>query len=433
MQAGTEPRGGDRPATPHAVAPGTSRALDALNFFLADVRDGLGPYLAIWLLTVAHWNEGQIGLVMTIAGLIGIAVQTPAGVLVDAVRAKRGLLIAAALVITAACWLLPLAPAFGPVALGQAAAAAAGAVILPALSAITLGIVGPVGFARRTGRNESWNHAGNAVAALLAGTGAYFFGPIAVFWLMGLMAIGSVIAALTIPTAAIDPERARGLAGTQEPGAHTPSGIATVLENRGLLVFAACLALFHFANAAMLPLVGQQLALADRAQGTALMSACIVAAQLVMIPVAALTGLRAGAWGRKPFLIAGFVILAARGALYTLSDDRYWLVGVQLLDGFGAGIVGVLLPLVVADLTRGSGRFNAALGAVLTVQGIGAALSAGFAGQIIVRFGYDAAYLALAGAAGLGLLLAVFAMPETATGRPVRSPLSPPGPQPLPH
>jgi MFS family permease len=133
--------------------------------------------------------------------------------------------------------------------------------------------------------------------------------------------------------------------------------------------------LFHLSNAAMLPLVGQKLALQDKNLGTSLMSACIVAAQAVMVPVAMLTGARADAWGHKRFFLAALAILPLRGALYTLSDNPAWLVGVQLLDGIGAGIYGAIFPVIVADLMRNTGRFNVAQGAVATAQGIGAALS----------------------------------------------------------
>ena len=164
----------------------------------------------------------------------------------------------------------------------------------------------------------------------------------------------------------------------------------------------------------MLPLVGQKLALQDRNVGTSLMSACIVAAQLVMVPMALLVGARADHWGRKPLFLAAFLILPVRGVLYTLSDNAYWLVGVQLLDGVGAGIYGALFPIIVADLMRGTGRFNLAQGAVITAQGIGAALSTAVAGLVTAHFGYSAAFLTLAGCAAAGLILFQSAMPETA-------------------
>jgi MFS family permease len=192
-----------------------------------------------------------------------------------------------------------------------------------------------------------------------------------------------------------------------------PSGLRTLITCRPLLVFAACAMLFHMANAAMLPLVGQELALQDRNSGTSLMSACIVAAQIVMVPMALLVGAKADAWGRKPLFLAGFLILPIRGFLYTLSNDRFWLVGVQLLDGIGAGLYGAIFPIVVADLMRGTGRFNVAQGAIITAQGTGAAPSTTLAGTVVVYAGYNAAFLTLAVVATIGLLLFFFAMPET--------------------
>jgi MFS family permease len=186
-----------------------------------------------------------------------------------------------------------------------------------------------------------------------------------------------------------------------------------LLACRPLLIFAGATVLFHFSNAAMLPLVGQKLALTDRDLGTTLMSVCIIAAQVVMVPVAMLVGRKADAWGRKPIFAAALAVLALRGALYPLSDNPYWLVSVQLLDGVGAGIFGALFPLVVADLTRGTGHFNVSQGAIATATGLGGALSAAVAGFIVVAAGYSAAFLFLAGVAAAGLGLFVALMPET--------------------
>jgi MFS family permease len=390
-----------------------ARALDALNFFLADVRAGLGPYLAIYLLTVRQWNEAEIGLVMSIAGIAGILAQTPVGALVDVVRGTRALVAAAAIAVVAGSIILPLLSTFWLVAASQAAVHATASIFGPAIAAISLGIVGHARLARRVGRNEVFNHAGNAFAAALAGAGAYFVGPIVVFMLIGAMAAASLVSVLMVPAAAIDHARARGLRDGDDANAEQPSGYKVLLTCRPLLIFVACAVLFHFANAAMLPLVGQKLALQDSKVGTSLMSACIVAAQIVMVPMAILVGRKADAWGRKPLLIAGFVILPIRGVLYTLSDNPYWLVGVQLLDGVGAGLYGALFPLIVADIMEGTGRFNVAQGAVITAQEIGASLSTTLAGLVVVMAGYSAAFLTLAAIAGTGLALFVVAMPET--------------------
>ncbi len=237
-----------------------------------------------YLLIIQKWDSGSIVVVMSIGGIAGLLTQTPAGVLIDA---KRGIIIGAAILITVGSLLLPFFPQFSLVALMQVATGASGAIFPPAIAAITLGIVGPKAFSRRVGRNEAFNHAGNATAATLAGGTAYFFGPIAVFWVMAAMAVVSIVATLSIPAGAINHDIARGLTAEQEKKAEQPSGFRVLLECRPLLIFAACVTMFHFANAAMLPLVGQKLALADRDIGTALMSVCIVAAQIVMVPCSA--------------------------------------------------------------------------------------------------------------------------------------------------
>jgi MFS family permease len=407
------------------VGKAVERALDALNFFLADVRDGLGPYLAIYLLTEQKWDQARIGVVMSIAALAGIIAQTPAGALIDRSTAKRGLMVAAAMAVTAACLVLPFIDRFELVAATQALAACAGAIFAPAVAAVTLGIVGPRAFAKRIGRNEAFNHAGNATAAAIAGATAYFCGPVVVFWLLAAMAVASVVATLSIPAGAIDDHLARGLNdGADRTAGHDdqPSGFQVLLTCRPLLIFAGATILFHFSNAAMLPLVGQKLALVNRELGTSLMSVCIIAAQLVMVPVAMLVGRKADTWGRKPIFAVALAVLAVRGALYPLSDNPYWLVSVQLLDGVGAGIFGALFPLVVADLTRGTGHFNASQGAIATAAGLGGALSAATAGFIVVAAGYSAAFLFLAAVAAAGLGLFVAMMPETGpNAAPLRS------------
>jgi MFS family permease len=393
-------------------------ALDAANFFLADVRDALGPYLAVYLLTERNWDEASIGFIMSIATIAGIAAQTPAGALVDSTRAKRALMITAALLVTGASLIVPWLLSFGPIAVAQASAHAAGVVFGPALAAVTLGIFGHRIFTRRIGRNESFNHAGNACAAAAAGATAYIWGPKVVFYLLAGMSIASVVSILAIPSRIIDHDLARGLndvEGDKNATIEQPSGLTVLLTCRPLLIFATSAIMFHFANAAMLPVVGQKLALQDKNLGTSLMSACIVAAQIVMIPMAMLVGAKADVWGRKPFFVVALSVLVVRGVLYTFSDHAYWLVGVQLMDGVGAGIYGAVFPIIVADLMRGTGRFNVAQGAIITAQGIGAALSTAVAGFIVVHAGYSAAFLALAGIAAVGVTFYLFEMPETQT------------------
>ena len=398
------------------------RGLDGLNFFLADVRDGLGPYLAIYLIAVrgpdAGWNEATTGLVMTIAGIAGLLAQTPAGALIDRSRNKRAIVIAGAIAVTLSCLALPFLNDFYAVAATQSLAGIAGAIFPPALAAITLGVVGPKAFSRRIGRNEAFNHAGNATSAAVAAVTATLFGPIVVFWIMAALAVLSIGAMLAVPRDAIDDDVARGLAADKTPEAKAaedePSGLGALLKSRPLMIFAGLMASFHLANAAMLPTVGQLLTrVVGKDYATSLIAICIVAAQLVMVPVAIVVGRKADEWGRKPIFLAAFGVLALRGVLFSLSDNPYVLVAVQCLDGVGAGIFGALFPVVVADLTRGTGRFNVSQGAIATMQGVGAAISTTLAGVIIVSGGYSLAFLVLGGIAALGFVVYLVAMPET--------------------
>jgi len=387
--------------------------LDWLNFFLADVKGALGPYIGIYLLTEQHWNQAAIGFLATVAGIVGLIIHTPFGAFIDATRWKRAAVVAGVGVLTISALAIAIMPSFPVVLTAQTMMAVAGAVFGPAIAAITLGILGSHGLAYRMGRNAAFDHAGNVSVAVLAGAVGWWFAQSAVFYLVPIFSLLAASAVLSIPARAIDHAQARGLDRGQPDSAERPSGWSVLVTCKPLLVFAACVALFHFANAPMLPLVGQKLALQDKNLGTSLMSACIVAAQLVMVPMAMLVGARADAWGHKRLFLLALLALPIRGALYTLSDNKAWLVGVQLLDGIGAGIFGAIFPVIVADLMRNTGRFNVAQGAVITAQSIGAALSTTLAGLVVVKAGYSAAFLTLGAVAALGLAVCWFALPET--------------------
>src|SRR3954447_105513 len=296
---------------PRAALPGGERALDLLNLLLSDVRYGLGAYLGVYLLTEHGWNAAEVGLALSLGGLAGLLSQTPTGMLVDAMRAKRALLAVAIVVVTATCLVIPLAPRFWPVAAAAVLGALAGTAISPVIAAISLGMVGPERFARRACRNESLFHLGNAGVNLVILATAPFLGTPVLFWLMALTGITSVAAALAIPERAIDHALARGL--LPAAGEERPSAWRLLLRSRPLRAFALTGALFHMANSSMLSLVAQKLALQNIGLGIALTAACAIAAQAVMVPTAALAGIRADRWGRRPLLLAAFVALALRG------------------------------------------------------------------------------------------------------------------------
>jgi MFS family permease len=385
-------------------------SLDWLNFFLADVKDGLGPFLAIFLTSSQHWEPGRAGIVLTIGGLATVIARGPAGALVDSITWKRTLIVASAAIVAAASIIMVTYPTFWPVAASQAVNGVADAIFPLAVTAISLGIVGRKGFTSRVGRNEAWNHAGNVATAVAAGLAGYFIAQGAVLWMIAIISAASVVAAYNINANAIDHDVARG----EEEGIHqAPEALKLLLANKPLLWFTAAITLFHFANAAMLPLAGEKLSQGKPGASPLFMSACVVTAQLVMVPMAMLVGRKADSWGRKRIFLVGFAALPVRGLLFAIANNPYAIIAIQILDGVGAGIFGALFYIVVSDLTRGTGRYNLAQGASSASWGLGAALSNGVAGLIVDRLGFFAAFFFLALCAAGALAMYWFAVPES--------------------
>jgi MFS family permease len=341
--------------------------------------------------------------------------QTPAGALTDRARDKRLLVVAAAVGVAAGSLLVVHSQHVPPVIAAQAVIGAMAALFPTAIAAITLGLVGPVRLPRQVGRNETWNHAGNVATAILAGLIGSYLAPEGIFYLVVALSIATIAVVLAIPGREIDPMEARGALDTE--GLTHVSSVRALLMDRRIGIFGLCAVLFHFANAAMLPLVGQVLSLGKDHRAPLYMSACIITAQFVMVPVAAWAGRACAVYGRKWVLMIGFSVLPIRGVLYTLTADPIALIAVQILDGVGAGIFGVASVLVVADLTRGTGRFNLTNGAIGTATSLGASLSHVVSGLIVQHVGYDAAFLALSAVASIAVGCLWIAMPETSDAR----------------
>ncbi|MGD0116961.1 MAG: MFS transporter [Candidatus Binatus sp.] len=384
--------------------------LDLLNYFLADVQTGVGPFLAIYLAAYG-WNEQRVGVALTIGGLAGIAAQTPAGALVDRLRSKRALIAAGVIALAAGALLIAFFPSFWPVATAQALIGATSSVFMPAIAAISLGIVGHQLFNQRQGRNQTFNSAGNVTAAVMMGLIGYFISNRGVFFFVVVLAVPTILSLLLIAPNEIDYQLARGCKDGAEDG--RPARVRDLIKDRPLMIFLCSAVLFHFANAAMLPLLGEMLAKGKGRSSMMFMSACVVTTQFTITLIAAYVGRAAGSWGRKPLLLIGFGVLPIRGILYTLTNSIYLLVGIQVLDGVGAGIFGVVSVLVIADLTRGTGRFNLTLGAIATAVGIGAALSQTIAGAIVHHSGYRAGFLLLSIVAAIAFSILWIFMPET--------------------
>ena len=391
------------------------RALDALAFLAPDIQGGVGPFLVVFMAGTLAWNPQRIGTVMFVSALVGLAVQAPAGALIDSVRHKPRWIAGAIALIAASLVVMVNRPNYAVILAGQSLIGAAGALVAPAIAATSLGMVGRAGFDARVGRNTAITATGTVVWALGTGWIGHAFGPHAMFFFAAAIALPTIAAALCIRRSDIDPQLARGADAEAAPvnALSAPAARPVRWHDRRLAVLLACAFLFHLANAAMLTLVAQKVGAQAGTSMALWLSWGVIVTQLVTIPI----GLAVGRWAprlpRKPIFLAGFAVLPVRGLLYVLADSPAALLALQLLDGLGAGIFGVMLTLMISDLTRGSGHFNFALGLGATCVGLGAALSNLLGGAVAHAAGYGTAFSVLAGIAAAALALFALAMPET--------------------
>jgi MFS family permease len=376
-------------------------ALEGLNFFMADVQAGIGPFLGVFL-QAQGWDPAAIGTVMTLGGIAGMLATSPAGALVDATHHKRGVVVVAGAITTLASLVLWISQRYWMVAASQILTAATGAALGPAVAGITLGIVRERGFDRQFGRNQVANHAGNVVGAALSGWFGWRFGFGAVFALAALFGALTILSALLIPRDAIDHDSARGLGrapmeASSVPESERASGLSVLLQSRPLLLLAAVLAIFHLGNAAMLPLYGLAVVAAHKGDPSGFTAQTIVIAQLVMVAAACFCNrliARVGYWG---VILMTFLALPLRGVVAAMFITAWGVWPVQVLDGIGAGLQSVAVPALVVRLLQGTGRVNVGQGIVMTMQGIGAALSPALGGMLAKHYGYEAAFLVLGG------------------------------------
>jgi MFS family permease len=398
----------------------SQRALDWLNFFVADVQTGFGPFVAVYL-AAQEWTQAQIGLALSVGAFTAMVAQVPAGALVDAMPKKRLAALAALLAVAASALLLAIWPATLPVLLSEVLHGFASCVLAPAVAAISLALVGRGALSGRLSRNVRYRAIGNGIAAGVLGAAGTYFSGAAVFWLTAALCVPALAALAAIRGSDLAPPPVEAERAST-PG-ETRDSVRRLLSDRRLLVFAACCALFALSNAAMLPLAGVEATRNTGDWANLVIAAGIVVPQFVGAAISPWVGRLADLRGRRAALLLGFGALPVRGLLLPLAvADPVALVAVQALDGVGAAALGVLLPLIAADLTRGTNRFNLCMGVFGLATGIGATLSTAAAGVIAGWLGTGAAFVALAGAGLVAVLLVLFAMPETLPPPPQRRP-----------
>jgi MFS family permease len=390
----------------------SARGLDWFVFFIADVQTGFGPFVAVYL-TEHKWTQIDIGLVLTIGGMVALAGQMPGGMLVDAVRSERMLAGISVACIAAAALAYALSPVFAVILAAAVVQAAASCVLGPVIAAISLGLVGHGNIDERLGRNARFASMGNGFAAAAMGACGYFVSVRMVFFITAAMLIPALLSLRLISPREIDPERAHAGPRVQRRRGRRMTAILGILRRRALIIFAGCLMLFHLANAAMLPLMGSTLTAKSSQWAVLMIAASIVGPQLIVAIFSPWVGRKARIWGRRPLLLAAFAALPLRGALFAMVTNPVLLVAVQLLDGVTAAVFAVLVPLVIADVTRGTGHFNLGQGIVGTTVGIGASVSPTYAGWLSDHFSSQTAFLGLTAVAVLGFVATWAFMPET--------------------
>jgi MFS family permease len=399
-------------AVPPSCSSVSSSGLDGVNFFVAAMAAGFGPYVAAYLAN-QKWTPQDVGFVLSVSALAALLSQLPGGELVDVIRSKRLLVAFGSIIVAMSAIIIGASPSVPVVFAGLILQGITGGFLGPALASISLGIVGQSGLADRLGRNQRFASIGGLVAAGLMGLAAYFLSYRAIFAFVAVLVFPLFVMLARIRPSEIHFGRACGA-----PDHHTidqPSRIQrkALWKNPVLLTFAVGLFLFQLANASILPLVGETLAYQRDSRSSLIVSALIILPQIVVAVAAPWVGKQAQTWGRRPLLLIGFTALLARAVLFAFVTNPLLLMGFQLLDGVSGAVVGVLTALVISDATNGTGRFNLAQGSVGTASGIGASLSTALFGLVAAHFGHTVVFLSIAAVALLAVLLLLFFMPET--------------------
>jgi MFS family permease len=378
--------------------------LNAANFFQAEAVGVVLPILNSFL-KEAHWRYDQIGVATALLGLGTLLFQTPAGMLVDRVKSRRTLFFSASIAVGICFGIIPFVPRTAPwIDTLLFLSGVAQSIFIPVLGALALALVGYQALNRTLGENQGWNHAGNIVAALLAFVAVRYFGSASIFYSVSIASLVGAFSVYWIRKEELNEEIASG-------GNKTKVKWGTILRDRSVLFLLAAVALFHLANAPILPVTA--LYIKQLGGSSALTTFTVLSAQLVMVPMAWATGRLCDSWGRKPIMAVAFWVLPFRILSYTLAHNPHMVVFLQALDGIGAGIYSVAIVAFAADLTRGKGQFNSLLGLFATAQGIGGVVGPVVSGLVLQHFGFNITFVGFATLALLGAATFQILVPGT--------------------
>lgn len=367
-------------------------SLSLLCFALADVRDGLGPFIGIYL-QQHNFTPDKIGFVMTLSGLAGIIFSSVLGAVTDKTQYKRLFLAFLTISIAVSSFILLIKPDFINASITSIIQGIAAAGITPLITGITIGLTDKDKMAEQFSKNEAWNHFGNALTASLSGLLGYCYGIIPVFIIMSVMALLAVIFTMLIKKEHIDYNRARGALHNQES-----IPLKDLLKCMPLIAFGTVLFFFHFSNAAILPLLGQSAGDEFENINTTLYTALtVLIAQFSMIIMAVIALKVINKKGAVTVItLAALSALPIRALIAGYFHSPEIMVIIQILDGVGAGFMGVAVPVITAEILADTGRINTGMGILMTMQAAGAALSTSYAGILAARFDYSAAFTGLA-------------------------------------
>jgi MFS family permease len=403
----------------------TNASLSWLNLFVSNMQTGFGPFVSVHL-TRAGWNPQMIGTVLSVSTIAAVLAQVPAGALCDAVMAKRRVATLAILATMAAAVLIATMPSFAPVLLAEALQGVAGVVLALSIAGMTLSLTRHDQLGERLGNNLRFAAIGGAVGASLLGVVGTRVSPVAVFFLAAAFGLPALVALRGIhPTALATAPLRTGHRAAMPPELRGPvQSTWQLLSGVPLLTLMACVLLFHTANAAILPLAATTLVKHDGMFADLAVSGAIIISQLLTAAGSPWVGRLATHMGRRPLLLIGFALLPIRALLFATSNMPELMLPAQILDGVTGAAFGVMVPLVVADITHEGGRFNLALGMVGLATSIGASVSNFAAGTVATHMGATAAFLYLAAVGLAAALLLWLALPET-MHLPATPPLTP--------